>query len=485
MSNNIKKQIFVEAHALTKAYREVAVREGYAFDYRVTLSVYLKELYKKYKNGGDNTVALKSFNGETVLKADAGNIKIVFDCSTKQLKDTVAFKMADAIFFWDLNKNIIFSQENKLTEDKRELFTNALASVGYKPELEKDGTVNNNANTKDVTANTTSNNALNIIAVETELSKTTVTVDNKYNVELYKAAGTVGLLCNFNNKKYYFNIIERKVFLDGKLQNEKCHKFFNKTLAAAGYKLKDVDAKYSNVIINKCIKYKNKNVLIQKDKDSDIIKFIVDKNVRMIRLGESFTFCGARIYSKEDYNFLIKSLRTAGYNMITTNTNTNSNTNTNNTFNANNTTNNNTNPTTNSISNIIISQTIVYNNYTVRIKKLKDDNNITFIFKDRLYNLNLSENFITCNNKVQNTKCYEFFVGALKSIGYDVTDNNTNNSATTNATNSNANTNNNNTTNTTNTNDSTNNNNTNTKKPRKPRKICIDSNEYMQMQFQI
>ena len=62
MSNEIKKQIFVEAHALTKAYKEVAAREGYAFDYRITLSVYLKELYNKYKNGGDNTVALKSFN---------------------------------------------------------------------------------------------------------------------------------------------------------------------------------------------------------------------------------------------------------------------------------------------------------------------------------------------------------------------------------------------------------------------------------------
>lgn len=475
MSNNIKKQIFVEAHALTKAYREVAIREGYAFDYKITLSVYLKELHNKYKNGGDNTVALKSFNGETVLKADAGDIKISFDCNLKQLKNTVAFKMADSIFFWDLKKDIIFSQENKLTEDKRKLFTDTLASVGYKPELEKDGAVNNNANTKDVTANTTSNNALNIIAVETELSKTTVTVDNKYNVELYKAAGTVGLLCNFNNKKYYFNIIERKVFLDGKLQNEKCHEFFNKALAIAGYRLKTVYTKYSNVVINKCIKYKNKNVLIQKEKETDIIKFIIEKNVRMIRIGDSFTFCGARIYSKEDYNFLIEALRHAGYN-ITNNTNTKSNT-VNNTISNTNTINN-TNHTVNSISNAIISQTIVYNNYTVRIKKLKYDNNITFMFKNRMYNLNLDEDFITCDNKVQNTKCYEFFIGALKSIGYDVNDVNDNTDNTDNIDN-----------NATNNNDTnTTDNDTNakkTRKPRKSRKNCIDSDEYMQMQFQI
>lgn len=481
MSNNIKKQIFVEAHALTKEYREVAVREGYAFDYKITLSVYLKELHNKYKNGGDNTVALKSFNGETVLKADAGNIKIVFDCNNKTLKNSVAFKMTDGIFFWDLNKDIIFSQENKLTEDKRKLFTDALASVGYKPELEEE---ENDA----ITNVTNDNNALNTISVETEVPKTTVTIDNKYNVELYKAKGTVGLLCNFNSKKYYFNIVERKVFLDGKLQNPKCHQFFNKTLAIAGYKLKAIDTKYSNIVINKCIKYKNKNVLIQKEKETDIIKFIIEKNVRMIRIGDSFTFCGARIYSKEDYNFLIESLRHAGYNnmITTTNDNTSSNAISNKTSNTNtnNTTSNNTNPTDNSISNIIISQTIVYNNYTVRIKKLKSDNNITFVFKNRMYNLNLYEDFITCNNKVQNTKCYEFFVGALKSIGYDVTNNQINNPATTNATNSNAN-------NTTNNNVNSNNNTTNNttnrkpKKPRKTKKNCMDSNEYMQMQFQI
>lgn len=503
MSNNIKKMIFVEAHALTKAYREVAIREGYAFDYKITLSVYLKELYKKYKNGGDNAVALKSFDDKTVLKTDAGNIKVVFDCNNKTLKNTVAFKMADNIFFWDLKKDIIFSQENKLTEDKRELFTDALASVGYKPELEEE---KNDAitNADDAT--------LNVVGVETELPKTTVTIDNKYNVELYKSMGTVGVLCDFNEKKYYFNIVERKVFLNGKLQNEKCHQFFNKALAAAGYKLKTINTKYSNIVINKCIKYKNKNVLIQKEKETDIIKFIVDKNVRMIRIGESFTFCGARIYSKEDYNFLIETLRTAGYNnmITTTNDNTSSNAISNKTSNTNtnNTTNNNTNPTDNSISNIIISQTIVYNNYEVRIKKLKSDDNVTFIFKNRMYNLNLYEDFITCNNKVQNTKCYEFFVGALKSIGYDVTDNNTNNSATTNATNSNANTTTNNNANSNNTtNNTTNNNDTSTniannndttnastiskntkpRKPRnrKPRKICIDSDEYMQMQFQI
>lgn len=481
MSNNIKKRIFVEAHALTKAYREVAIREGYAFDYKITLSVYLKEMFNKYKNGGDNAVALKPFSDATVLKAAAGDIKISFDCNLKQLKNTVAFKMADNIFFWDLKKDIIFSQENKLTDDKRKLFTDALASVGYKPELEKDGAVNNNANTKDVTANTTSNNALNIIAVETELPKTTVTVDSKYNVELYKAAGTVGVLCDFNSKKYYFNIIERKVFLNNKLQNEKCHEFFNKALAATGYQVPKINTKYSNVIINKHVQYKNKNILVQKEKGTDIIKFIVDKNVRMIRIGDSFTFCGARIYSKEDYNFLVESLRAAGYNnMITaTNDNTSSNAISNKTSNTNtnNTTNNNTNPTTNSISNIIISQTIVYNNYEVRIKKLKSDDNVTFIFKNRMYNLNLNEDFITCNNKIQNTKCYEFFVGALKSIGYEI-----NNSA---ANNDNTTTNNN--TNTTNTidNNTTTNNTTNARKPRKPRKICMDSNEYMQMQFQI
>ena len=473
MSNNIKKQIFVEAHALTKAYREVAAREGYAFDYRITLSVYLKELYNKYKNGGDNAVDLKSFNGETVLKAAAGDIKISFDCNAKQLKNTVAFKMADSIFFWDLKRDIIFSQENKLTEDKRELFTDALASVGYKPELETTTTNNNNV--------TNNANDLKTIGVETEIPKTTVAVD-KYNVELYKSMGTVGVLCDFKNKKYYFNIVERKVFLNSKLQNEKCHEFFNKALATAGYKLKAIDTKYSNIIINKCIKYKNKNVLIKKDKNSDIIKFIVDKNVRMIRIGNSFTFCGARIYSKEDYNFLIEALRVAGYNnMINNNTNSNANTNktsnTSNTTNTNHNTKSNANNNNNSIYNTIISQTIVYNNYEVRIKKLKSDDNITFIFKNRMYNLNLNEDFITCNNKVQNTKCYEFFVGALKSIGYDVTDNNTN---TTNATD--ANTNNNTDNNNTNATD------TNAKKPRKPRKsrkICIDSDEYIQIQFQI
>lgn len=467
MSNNIKKQIFVEAHALTKAFREVAAREGHAFDYRVTLSVYLKELFNKYKNGGDNTVALKPFGSKTILKAAAGDIKISFDCNLKQLKNTVAFKMADNIFFWDLKKDIIFSQENKLTDDKRKLFTDALASVGYKPELKR-----NNAN--DTTANDTTNNAtLNVVGVETEIPKTTVTVDNKYNVELYKAKGTVGLLCNFNNKKYYFNIIERKIFLDNKLQNEKCHEFFNKALAIAGYQVSKVNTKYSNVVINNHVQYKNKNILIKKDKGTDIIKFVVDKNVRMIRIGDSFTFCGARIYSKEEYDFLIEALRVAGHNIITTtNTNTNSNTISNTISNANNTTNNNTNPTTNSISNIIISQTVVYNNYEVRIKKLKSDDNVTFIFKNRLYNLNLSEDFITCNNKVQNTKCYEFFVGALKSIGYDVTDNNTNNSATTN-------------TNTTNTANTTKKSNTNTTK--KSRKSFNSSNEYeaVQMQFQI
>ena len=469
MSNEIKKRVFVEAHALTKAYREVAAREGYAFDYRITLSVYLKELYNKYKNGGDNAVDLKSFDDKTVLKAAAGDIKISFDCNAKQLKNTVAFKMADRIFFWDLKKDIIFSQENKLTEDKRELFTDALASVGYKPELEEEK--NNDA----ITNVTNDNNTLNIIAVETELPKTTVTVDSKYNVELYKAAGTVGVLCDFNSKKYYFNIIERKVFLNNKLQNEKCHQFFNRALAAAGYQVSKVNTKYSNVVINKCIKYKNKNILIQKDKNSDIIKFIIDKNVRMIRLGESFTFCGARIYSKEDYNFLIEALRVAGYNNMINN-NTNSNVNTNKTFNTTNTNHNtesNANDNNNSISNVIISQTITYNNYTIRIKKLKSDNNITFVFKGRLYNLNLSDTFITCNNKVQNTKCYEFFIGALKSIGYDVNDVNDNN------------------TNTDNTNTIDNNTNatdTNAKKSRKPRKsrkICIDSDEYIQMQFQI
>lgn len=482
MSNEIKKKIFVEAHALTKAYREIAVREGYAFDYRIVLSVYLKELFNKYKNGGDNAVALKSFDGKTVLKADAGNIKISFDCNAKQLKNTVAFKIADRIFFWDLNNDIIFSQENKLTEDKRELFTNALASVGYKPELEKEDTANTNNN------NNNNNNTLNIISVETELPKTTVTVDNKYNVELYKAAGTVGVLCDFNNKKYYFNVIERKVFLNGKLQNEKCHQFFNKALATAGYKVSKIDAKYKNITINKCIKYKNKNVLIKKDKNSDIIKFIVDKNVRMIRLGESFTFCGARIYSKEDYNFLVESLRAAGYNNIVNNTNTNNNSIINN--NTISDTKSNANNNNNSIYNTIISQTVIYNNYSIKIKKLKSDNNITFLFKNRMYNLNLSNDFITCNNKVQNTKCYEFFVGALKSIGYDinsVNDTNTNNTNSNNANDNNNNTIDNDTNNNVN-NNATNNNNTNTKKPRKsrkPRKICIDSNEYMQMQFQI
>ena len=482
MSNEIKKRVFVEAHALTKAYREVAAREGYVFDYRITLSVYLKELYNKYKNGGDNTVALKPFGDKTVLKAAAGNIKISFDCNAKQLKNTVAFKIADGIFFWDLSKDIIFSQENKLTEDKRELFTDALASVGYKPELER-----NNAN--DTTANT-NNDTLNIIGVETELSKTTVTVDNKYNVELYKAAGTVGVLCDFNSKKYYFNIIERKVFLNNKLQNEKCHQFFNRALAAAGYQVPQINDKYCNITINKHIQYKNRNILIQKEKGTDIIKFIVDKNVRMIRLGESFTFCGARIYSKEDYNFLIEALRTAGYNIINNDTDTNTN---NNSIINNNTisdTESNANNNNNSIYNTIISQTIVYNNYEVRIKKLKSDDNITFIFKNRMYNLNLNENFITCNNKVQNTKCYEFFVGALKSIGYDInsvakTNNtNTNNTNSNNAnttTNSNAN----NTTNNTINNTINNTTNRKPKKPRKSRKICIDSDEYIQMQFQI
>lgn len=474
MSNEIKKRVFVEAHALTKAYREVAAREGYAFDYRITLSVYLKELYNKYKNGGDNAVDLKSFDDKTVLKAAAGDIKISFDCNAKQLKNTVAFKMADRIFFWDLKKDIIFSQENKLTEDKRELFTDALASVGYKPELEEEK--NNDA----ITNVTNDNNTLNIIAVETELPKTTVTVDSKYNVELYKAAGTVGVLCDFNSKKYYFNIIERKVFLNNKLQNEKCHQFFNRALAAAGYQVSKVNTKYSNVVINKCIKYKNKNILIQKDKNSDIIKFIIDKNVRMIRLGESFTFCGARIYSKEDYNFLIEALRVAGYNNMINN-NTNSNVNTNKTFNTTNTNHNtesNANDNNNSISNVIISQTITYNNYTIRIKKLKSDNNITFVFKGRLYNLNLSDTFITCNNKVQNTKCYEFFIGALKSIGYDVNDVNDNNTNTDNTNTDNTNTIDNNT-------NATDTNAKKSRKPRKSRKICIDSDEYIQMQFQI
>lgn len=478
MSNNIKKRIFVEAHALTKAYREVAIREGYAFDYKITLSVYLKELYDKYKNGGDNTVALKSFDDKTVLKADAGDIKISFDCNSKQLKDTIAFKIEDDIFFWDLNKDIVFSQENKLTEDKRELFTDALASVGYKPELEECTVTNNNNN----------NDNLKTVGVETDIPKTTVTVDDKYNVELYKAAGTVGVLCDFNEKKYFFNVIERKVFLDGKLQNEKCHEFFNKALAIAGYKVSKIDAKYKNIAINKCIKYKNKNVLIQKEKSSDIIKFIIDKNVRMIRIGDNFTFCGARIYSKEDYNFLIEALRASGYNNIANNTNNNTNSNTNNADN--NTTNANTNcnstSNTNSIYNTIISQTVIYNNYTIRIKKLKSDNNITFLFKNRMYNLNLSDTFITCDSKVQNTKCYEFFIGALKSIGYDVNDVNDNNTIDNNATNNNDT---NATDNTTNNNDTnTTDNTTNAKKPRKPRKsrkICIDSNEYMQMQFQI
>lgn len=473
MSNNIKKQIFIEAHALTKAYKEVAAREGYAFDYRITLSVYLKELYNKYKNGGDNAIALKPFGDSTVLKADTGNIKIVFDCNNKTLKNTVAFKIEDNIFFWDLKKNIIFSQQNKLTDDKRELFTDALASVGYKPELEITTTTNNN--------NVTNNaNDLKTIGVETEIPKTTVAVD-KYNVELYKSMGTVGVLCDFKDKKYYFNIVERKVFLNSKLQNEKCHEFFNKALATAGYKVSKIDAKYKNITINKCIKYKNKNVLIQKEKSSDIIKFIVDKNVRMIRIGDNFTFCGARIYSKDDYNFLIEALRASGYdNMITTtNNNTNSNINSNKTSNTNNTANNNTNPTANSISNVIISQTITYNNYTIRIKKLKNDNNITFLFKNRMYNLNLLNDFITCNNKVQNTKCYEFFIGALKSIGYDVNDVNDNNTNTDNTNTIDNNATNNNDANTTD---------TNAKKPRKPRKsrkICIDSDEYIQMQFQI
>lgn len=461
MSNNIKKMIFVEAHALTRADRETAAKKGYDFDYRVSLSTNLKELYKKYKNGGDNTVALKPFGDKTILKAAAGNIKIVFDCNSKQLKNTVAFKMADSIFFWDLNKDIIFSQENKLTEDKRELFTNALASVGYKPELDITNNDDNNV------TNNNNNNNLKTVSVETEIPKTTVTIDDKYNVELYKSMGTVGVLCDFKDKKYFFNIVERKVFLNGKLQNPKCHQFFNKTLVAAGYKLKGTDAKYSNVVINKCIKYKNKNVLIKKEKGTDIIKFIVDKNVRMIRIGDSFTFCGARIYSKEDYNFLIEALRVAGYNNIVNNTNTNNNSIINN--NTISDTKSNANNNNNSIYNTIISQTIVYNNYEVRIKKLKSDDNITFIFKNRMYNLNLNEDFITCNNKVQNTKCYEFFVGALKSIGYDVTDANTN------------------------TNNNTDNNNTNAtdtnaKKPRKSRKsrkICIDSDEYIQMQFQI
>ena len=464
MGNEIKKKIFVEAHALTKAYREVAAREGYAFDYRITLSVYLKELYNKYKNGGDNTVALKPFGDETVLKAAAGDIKISFDCNAKQLKNTVAFKMADSIFFWDLKKDIIFSQENKLTDDKRKLFTDALASVGYKPELDITNNADNNV--------TNNNNNLKTVSVETEIPKTTITIDDKYNVELYKSMGTVGVLCDFKDKKYFFNIVERKVFLDGKLQNPKCHQFFNKTLAAAGYKLKGTDAKYSNVVINKCIKYKNKNVLIKKEKGTDIIKFIVDKNVRMIRIGDNFTFCGARIYSKEDYAFLIEALRSAGYNIINSDANNNSISNTN--SNVNNNTISDTNTNNN---NYEINQNITYNNYTVKIKKIKSDDNITFIFKNRMYNLNLNENFITCNNKVQNTKCYEFFVGALKSIGYDVTDNNTN---TTNATDAN-------------TNNNTDNNNTNAtdanaKKPRKPRKsrkICIDSDEYIQMQFQI
>ena len=468
MSNEIKKRVFVEAHALTKAYREVAAREGYAFDYRITLSVYLKELYNKYKNGGDNAVALKPFGDETVLKTTAGNINISFDCNAKQLKNVIAFKISDGIFFWDLKRDIIFSQENKLTDDKRELFTDALASVGYKPELETTTNNNNNNVTNDA-------NDLKTIGVETEIPKTTVAVD-KYNVELYKSMGTVGVLCNFKNKKYYFNIVERKVFLNSKLQNEKCHEFFNKALATAGYKVKEIDTKYSNVVINKCIKYKNKNILIQKASGTDIIKFVIDKNVRMIRLGESFTFCGARIYSKEDYNFLIEALRHTGYN-ITNNTNTKSNTVNNTISNINTNTNtntiNNTNHTVNSISNAIISQTIVYNNYTVRIKKLKSDNNITFLFKNRMYNLNLSDTFITCDGKVQNTKCYEFFIGALKSIGYDVNDVNDNNTNTDN-------------TNTTDTN--ANATDTNAKKPRKPRKsrkICIDSDEYIQMQFQI
>ena len=490
MSNNIKKQIFVEAHALTKAYREVAAREGYAFDYRITLSVYLKELYNKYKNGGDNAVDLKSFDDKTVLKAAAGDIKISFDCNAKQLKNTVAFKMADRIFFWDLKKDIIFSQENKLTEDKRELFTDALASVGYKPELEEEK--NNDA----ITNVTNDNNTLNIIAVETELPKTTVTVDSKYNVELYKAAGTVGVLCDFNSKKYYFNIIERKVFLNNKLQNEKCHQFFNRALAAAGYQVPQINDKYCNITINKHIQYKNKNILIQKEKGTDIIKFIVDKNVRMIRLGESFTFCGARIYSKEDYSFLIEALRVAGYNnMINNNTNSNANTNktSNTATNINHNTESNANNNNNSIYNTIISQTITYNNYTIRIKKIKNDNNITFLFKNRMYNLNLSNDFITCNNKVQNTKCYEFFVGALKSIGYDVNDVNDNNTNTDNTNTIDNNATNNNDTNTTdntidNNDTDTTDNDTNAKKPRKPRKsrkICIDSDEYIQMQFQI
>ena len=479
MSNEIKKRIFVEAHALTKAYREVAIREGYAFDYKITLSVYLKELYKKYKNGGDNTVALKSFGSKTVLKTSAGDIKISFDCNAKQLKNTVAFKMADSIFFWDLKKDIIFSQENKLTDDKRKLFTDALASVGYKPELEEDTAA---------AANNNNNNTLNIISVETEVPKTTVAIDNKYNVELYKSKGTVGVLCDFNEKKYFFNIVERKVFLDGKLQNEKCHQFFNKALAAAGYKVPQIDNKYSNTVINKCIKYKNKNVLIKKDKNSDIIKFIINKNVRMIRIGDSFTFCGARIYSKEDYNFLIESLRSAGYNIINSDANNNSISNTNSNVN-NNTisdTKSNANNNNNSISNVIISQTVIYNNYTIRIKKLKSDNNITFVFKSRMYNLNLDEDFITCENKVQNTKCYEFFIGALKSIGYDVNDVNDNNTNTDNTNTIDNNTTNNNDTNTTDNN--TNATDTNAKKPRKPRKsrkICIDSDECIQMQFQI
>lgn len=480
MSNEIKKRVFVEAHALTKAYREVAAREGYVFNYRITLSVYLKELYNKYKNGGDNAIALKPFGDSTVLKADTGNIKIVFDCNNKTLKNTVAFKIEDNIFFWDLKKNIIFSQQNKLTDDKRELFTDALASVGYKPELEITTTTTTNNN---VTNNA---NDLKTIGVETEIPKTTVAVD-KYNVELYKSMGTVGVLCDFKNKKYYFNIVERKVFLNSKLQNEKCHEFFNKALATAGYKVKEIDTKYSNVVINKCIKYKNKNILIQKASGTDIVKFIVDKNVRMIRIGDSFTFCGARIYSKEDYNFLVESLRAAGYNNIANNTNSNTNNADNNITNAN--TNYNSTSNTNSIYNTIISQTIVYNNYEVRIKKLKNDNNIAFLFKNRMYNLNLSNDFITCNNKVQNTKCYEFFIGALKSIGYDVNDVNDNNTNTDNTNTIDNNATNNNDTNTTDNN--INATDTNAKKPRKPRKprksrkICIDSDECIQMQFQI